>query len=378
MSEISPAVLSALEKIDSYYARLPLWYGHLYDPESGGFYMTLSGKADPEMAPALEMTCWGLAFLKTHTEVFDAMPREIREKFIAFFCDRQDAESGVFIDRQGPANPREQARNQAAAKRGLEMLDASPRYPLPSGKSGDAAVRAKMPEYMQSCESYMAWVKGLTWDHGSWTAGDQTQSSQQYIAMLPEPERKRYTDAVVEFLLERQFESGFWSPDFDFNAASGAFKVGLVFSAFGMRLPNPERIVDSIFKCYRESVTSSPYFVRNPISVMNQMAAYSPELAERIKQGILDNVDAVTASFGEFLCPDGAFSARKGKSMVSFGGVVGSHGLFEGDIDATAMMCTARRELYRLLGLTVSPLPAPDFWDWASGKKPLPEIALSE
>jgi hypothetical protein len=196
--------------------------------------------------------------------------------------------------------------------------------------------------------------------------------------MLPEPERKRYTDAVVEFLLERQFESGFWSPDFDFNAASGAFKVGLVFSAFGMRLPNPERIVDSIFKCYRESVTSSPYFVRNPISVMNQMAAYSPELAEKIKQGILENVDAVTASFGEFLCPDGAFSARKGKSMVSFGGVVGSHGLFEGDIDATAMMCTARRELYRLLGLTASPLPAPDFWDWASGKKPLPEIMLGE
>ena len=377
MAEITPAVKAALSKIDGYYTRLPLWYAHLYDPITGGFYMSQSGKNDPEMAPAIEMTCWGLSFLHSSTDIFDSMPSEIRAKFIDFFGDRQDKESGLFIDCQGPANPREQARNQAAAKRALEMLKASPRYPLPSGKSGDSAVRAKMPDYMDSLESYLDWIKALPWDHGSWTAGDQTQSSQQYLAMLPEPERRRYSDAVIEWLLERQFESGFWSPDFDFNAASGAFKVGLVFSAFGMRLPNPERIVDSIFKCYRESVTSSPYFVRNPISVMNQMADYSPGIAEKIKQGILDNIDAVTASFGEFLCPDGAFSARKGKSMVSFGGVVGSHGLFEGDIDATAMMLTARRELYQLLGLEATRLDASCFWNWVSGKKPLPEIELA-
>ena len=62
------------------------------------------------------------------------------------------------------------------------MLKASPRYPLPSGKSGDSAVRAKMPDYMDSLESYLDWIKALPWDHGSWTAGDQTQSSQQYLA----------------------------------------------------------------------------------------------------------------------------------------------------------------------------------------------------
>lgn len=374
MQEISSAVRTALETIDRYYTRVPLWYAHLYDPVTGGFYMSQSGVQDPDMAPGIEMTCWGLSFLKTYTLAFDDMPSEIKARFVDFFCDRQNPESGIFIDKQGPANPREQARNQAAAKRALDMLSASPRYPLPSGKSGEKAVRDRMPAYMESPESYIEWVKALPWDHGSWTAGDQTQSSQQYLAMLPDAERRIYTDAVVEFLNDRQFESGLWSPDFDFNAASGAFKVGLVYSAFGMRLPNPERIVDSIFRCYRESKTTSPYFVRNPISVMNQMADYSPALAQRIKQGILDNIDAVTASFGEFLCPDGAFSARKGQSMISFGGVVGSHGLFEGDIDATAMMLIARRELYQLLGLSATPLDASSFWAWVSGKEPIPPI----
>ena len=111
---------------------------------------------------------------------------------------------------------------------------------------------------------------------------------------------------------------------------------------------------------------------------MTQMMSYSPELAEKIKNGIIENIDAVTASFGEFLCPDGAFSARKEKSMYSFGGVVGSHELFEGDIDATLMMLIARKQLYLIFGVQAPYLNTDNFWRWIGGELPLPKLGKAE
>ena len=60
--------------------------------------------------------------------------------------------------------------------------------------------------------------------------------------------------------------------------------------------------------------------------------------------------------------------------MYSFGGVVGSHQLFEGDIDATLMMLIARKQLYLIFGVPAPYLNTDDFWDWISGKKPLPKL----
>ena len=104
------------------------------------------------------------------------------------------------------------------------------------------------------------------------------------------------------------------------------------------------------------------------------MSTYSPELKKKIQDGIVENIDAVVESFGEFLCPDGAFSARKGKSMLAFGGVVGSHELFEGDIDATLMMLIARRTLYNIFDTEAPYFDTTDFWAWIYGEKEMPSI----
>jgi hypothetical protein len=103
------------------------------------------------------------------------------------------------------------------------------------------------------------------------------------------------------------------------------------------------------------------------------MSSYSPETKEKIQRLLVENIDAVVVNFGEFLCPDGAFSASKGKSMYSFGGVVGSHQLYEGDIDATLMILIARKQLYGLFDVQAPPLDASEFWDWIYGKKPMPD-----
>ena len=374
-NKLPTAVAAALEKVEVYFKDVIPWLANMYDPETKGFYMTVSGKEDPNMAPAVEMTCWGLSFLNGYTDALKNAPKEFLQGLIDFMYDRQDPETGLFIDKQGPANPRETARNQAAGLGTLRMLGVPTKYPHPrNSESSSASNNVVMPEYMATVDSYMAWVKAHNWDHGSWSAGDQTQSSLQYVTMLEPEQQEVYKAALFKWLGERQQESGLWSPDFDFNSASGAFKVGLVYAHFGMRLPNPDKIVDAIFHCYKVSKTTSPFFVRNHISVLAQMASYSDELRDKIRRLIVENIDAVTESFGEFLCPDGAFSARKEKSMYSFGGVVGSHELFEGDIDATLMMLIARKQLYLIFGVPAPYLNTDDFWDWISGKKPMPKL----
>lgn len=351
----------ALALAEPYYRGVTPWLSEMYDPKTGGFYMAMSGKNDPAMEPGIEMTAWGEALIRGYTDAAGKMSDAFYGGIIRFMHERQDPETGIFVDRQGPANARETARNQAAALGVLKRLGAEMKYPHPSQTAKTDGAAPVMPAYMTSAESYIEWVAGMNWDHASWSAGDQTQSSLQYVKMLPPEREAEYIAALFAWLDARQQPSGLWSPDFDFNAASGAFKVGLVYAACGRRLPNHGRIVDAIMHCYEVSKTTSPFFVRNPISVLHQMAQYDGETKAKIQRGLIEHMDAVTASFGEFLCPDGAFSAGKGRSMVSFGGVVGSHGLFEGDIDATLMMLIARNTLYAIFDAAAPRLPAGDF-----------------
>ena len=51
----------------------------------------------------------------------------------------------------------------------------------------------------------------------------------------------------------------------------------------------------------------------------------------------------------------------------------GSHGLYEGDIDATLMMLIARKQIYSLFDLKAPLLNTDDFWAWIEGTKPLPD-----
>ena len=140
-----------------------------------------------------------------------------------------------------------------------------------------------------------------------------------------------------------------------------------------MKLPHFDAITDTVFRCYAVDTTTSPFFVRNPLSLLRQISGYSTEIHTKICSGMVENINAVTASFGEFLCPDGAFSAGKGRSMISFGGVKGSHGLFEGDIDATLMMMIARKEIYTIFSVNAPLLNTENVWAWISGEKPLPD-----
>ena len=98
MKNLPKNAVAALDVVESYYSGIVKWLANMYDLESGGFYMSVSGMRDPEMKPAVEMTWWGVDILKNYTNAFDNMPPCFREGIINFLNERQDSETGMFID----------------------------------------------------------------------------------------------------------------------------------------------------------------------------------------------------------------------------------------------------------------------------------------
>ena len=376
--EMTAEQQAALAKFDTLFDRLDVWYAHLYCEDCGGFVMTMSGHDDPNMECALEMTTFALSGIKSYTDAWSTMPDDIRQRFIDYIVERQDPVTGMFIDKQGPVNDRETARNQATGISWANTFKIDLPYVHPSqaasaGNSTDSTNTAVMPDYMATVDTYMAWVKAWNWDTNSWTAGDQTQQSLNYLNLLDDEKYEVYKAALMEFLEERQFDNGYWSPYLDFNAVSGAFKVGLIYSGLKERIPNADKVMETTIYCMENIYPTVAHYVRNPLSLLSQIAAYNTEYSERIKQAITDNIDTFIAWFDQFLAPDGGFAQYHGKSMSNFGGIYSSHQLWEGDVDSTLMILTARKAIYNLMGQKAPLLDFDDnFWKWISGEEELP------
>jgi len=380
-------VQKALSAVEPSFQKVIPWLANMYDADTGGFHMAKSGKDDPDIHPGLEMTSWGIEILHKYSDCFDEMPEDTRQKFISFYNDRQDPTTGYYIDLQGPTNDRETARNQTTSLTAMKTLGAKPLYPHPlepvatvmslstiaDESVSTASTTDTLPEYMASAESYVDWIEELSWSENSWTAGDRIQASQVYIKALPSDERQSYLDAMFDWLEENQNpQTGLWNATPDYNAVSGAFKIGLVYQTWGRQMPDADKILQSIISCYQNFEADSPYYIRNPISLLQQIAGYDLHFKESVRQAILDNIGDIVAGIDKFKCPDGAFSAGYQKSMKSFGGVVGSHELYEGDIDATLMVLITRNALYNIFDLTAPPLASSDFWNWITGEKEMP------
>ena len=372
--QLSDRVKAALAQADAAVAGVVPFIANLYDPESGGFYFALSGKNDPDLAPGLEMTAWGIMITKGQTDAWDDMPTEVREKFIQFFHDRQDPVTGYYIDKQGPANDRETARIQNATLNTLRLFPEEPKYPHPINvKKPTSEQTANVPAYMETVESYLDWVSSLPWAKESWAAGDKVQASQIFVKTLPEDKQVQYVEALMNWLDTHQDpETGLWAEEIDFNSISGAFKNGLTYGLWDRQLLRIDEIINSIVRCYQTHQADKPFYVRNPLSLLRQIADYSEEFRKKVQDTVLEHIELMMDNFSRNKCPDGGYSSDYQKTNLSFGGVVGSHGLFEGDSNATLMILLARRELYNIFEVDVPPLKADHFWDWITGKEEMP------
>lgn len=361
----------ALKSLEEMCGHVLPWLANLYDSSTGGFYMSISGRDDHLMKPAMEMTAYGLKLTRVYTDLYDNMPGSLKERFVKYFTDRQRKDTGYFVDDQGAVNSRETARTQAAAVRALNDLGAQPLWPLP----GEEREETVLPDFMNSTDDFISFISNLDWQNDAWTSGDQTWQTILYVNMLPKEKRKEYLDLLKKWIEENQdHETGLWgTPNPNYNTISGAFKIGLVCDACGWKLPRAERILESVFACYRDDKPTVACYVRNALSLLLQLAGYSRQMREKAKELMEEYLCSVVGDIRRLHCPDGGFSKNIYQSMIDYGGVTGSHGLWEGDIDSTVMILTGRKAIYDLLDEREPVLTMEGFWEILSGNMGRPD-----
>ena len=371
-----------LAAFEDRFDRMDTWFANLYDRDRGGFYYAISGRDNPGYGPTIETTGFVLNVLDSNTNALDTIPDAVKQKISEFFVSHQDPETGLFVDDPGPVNERETARNQSHAMKWVERWNIQLPVPHPSQAlntvSAAQLTAMDLPDYLDSPEAYLDWLKSQRWRGDSWAAGDLASSSLSYIDYLEPEEQEIYRNVLLNFLNETQDpETGMWDEGVTPNSVSGAFKVGLIYGDLHVRMPNADKIIDSIFLYFEEVDPDDAHYVRNPLSVLSRVKEYDSSYRERIRKWMQEHLAVMCDWMGHFQAPDGGFAAQKGSAQIQFGGYKVCDGLWEGDVDSNSMVLVARDKIYSLLGEPTPKIQVdPDFWDWITGEKPVPSPYL--
>ncbi|MEE1014135.1 MAG: discoidin domain-containing protein [Clostridia bacterium] len=273
-------IMAAYAKIDDYYLKVFDWLVELYDPESGGFYNSVSGATYEGFYPSLEASGFVVAMLgRTESGAIVSMPDQFRQKLLNFFVSCQNPDTGYF-EEPWPKSPNY---NDRAKMRVIEQvtskiptLGGKVRYALPSERNvieegvSDYNIdynlaleealadetRADMgeveeeqaenedetedevaqtestyfnrdtvidlpdgvPSYCSSVNAFIENAASRNWATNSWTAGDLLYEDLSYILMLDESLQQPYIDAAIEWLNEHQDpETHYWAQPGDYG-----------------------------------------------------------------------------------------------------------------------------------------------------------------
>lgn len=396
---ISAQATESLSQVDAQFDDTLNWLADMYDPVTGGFWMTNSGKA-ANLTPGIEMTAWGISILSSYTDLWGTeganVPDNVKDKFVKFFYDRYNHELGYFVDpadadgKTSPQDaPRDYSRVQTGASRALGALGADNPPPqamavLSSSHMPALAALAEttddesdegMPSWMASTETYIDYLESLNWNY-SWTAGDEAYETTRFVKAKDAANgNTAYQDALFGWLEANQRSSnGLWEDDISFVSVSGAFKISSIYRDFGRQMKYADEIIKSVMTAYETCELDTSYYVRNPISLLSVIAAYSPVYKQKVINAVEEHIVAIAGSFETFKCDDGGFSAYSDRPLATFGGVVGAvknnDGTYakESDLDGTLMMLIARSELYALWGIKAERLTDFDFWTTITAK----------
>lgn len=313
--------MTAYEKIDQEFLKVLDWIVDIYDPETGGFYNTVSGAEYDGFYPSLEASAYVYQIINS-LGAGDNIPEEFKQKLIRFFQTNQNPDTGFFEEKWPKAtsyNDRDKMRVYGVVVDKLKQLGAEPLYLLPSERSTSAAASINQviireaesekevptdeskeiddsadietsdgesaptesgtaaasgqydydkrislpegtPEYCASVNQFIAHIETYDWDVGTWGAGDKTYEDLSYILLLDKSVQQPYIDATINWLNNQQNpETGYWnnSGDIGFNAVSGAFKIARIYDRFGICPPNAMQIADTIVETLRGGYTAS-------------------------------------------------------------------------------------------------------------------------
>ncbi|MDR4887186.1 hypothetical protein RGU12_06400 [Fredinandcohnia sp. QZ13] len=349
----------SFEKLDSLFEGFFEWLAGQYDPITGGFYYAKSSISDSSFTPDIESTAQALNIL-SRNELLTKMPVELRAKFVSFFQNKQDPETGYFLDENPHMKDDEVMVSRAFnySVNSLDRLGGSPLYPSPVELN-------QAPHYVKSEEEYLKKWKSISLVN-SWRGCDLLASSCMYIGQMEQEKQEKMIQIAAKYLESIQDpQTGLWGEGSMYVRISGTFKLHTFYHKFGLPMPRVEKMYQSILHCLRTETVKDMCYIRNPIDLLSYINVEIPshEL-EEIVQITVNNIEKLKR-------PDGGFSREidHSPSAPNVAQVkadefypdmpVAVHlgkGLYEGDMNAGTQTTLIRLQLHKLAGKKVIPI----------------------
>lgn len=371
---MSEELLNAVKRYDEMYEKDTLaWLASLYDPEIGGFYYSRSARDNEGFYPDIESTTQSIDILNgsgiLRNGVLDSsvIPDEIRLKMLEFLKSRQDEGDGYFYDigfGKDVGNSKRE-RNLGQAQEKIWKLGGEAKYTYPADrinaeKKQTAESASTLPDYLQSEEACMKWLRELPWDTKPYWSANQA------IASYSTANQLGYGGAMREFIKSIQnTETGLWGTGLNYEAVNAAMKVSGFFSASTEPYPYIDKMIKSvIWVVENEGEPAVITDVWNPLVVISAGRAsytnFDPELKREIEASMVKMIDITIANTKKFKRADGGYSYGIKLSSPTSQGAPVSLGLAEGDVNATTIATQAmRNSTYKCLGV----YSFPPFWD---------------
>ncbi len=334
------------------------YYYQLYDPETGGFYYSVSSRDAEEMTPFAEGTAFAQEALLNGGMIF---PEWYKEKVSEWILGHQDESDGFFYEKlwgkitSGPRLNRDLTSSAGI----LSRCGRKPKYPLPEERmkagSEETAENTTLPERLQSKEKMLEFMESLDWSQKFiWGTGQRLSSETMLIKAAG------LYDFVADYVQSRQNpETGLFGEGLGWMNTNGAMKLGAFMASRKGGYSRADKAVDSVIKIYGgDEPPTSATWVWNPFvlldRIINAPDADSDALRALLYEKGAEIVNRAVDCALKMKREDGGFASSFTKAISRQQGYLFGYGTeTESDLDGTLIAGPRlRNTIFNVFGLT--------------------------
>jgi len=354
------------------------YYYQLYDPETGGFYYSISSRDSAGPTPFAEGTSFVLYNL---TQGGMKIPDWYKEKVLAWVLPHQDPDDGYFYETLWGKNTKG-ARKDRDFNYSINIIkyfcDAKPLYPLPIDRLKAAPQSSTVPEWLRGEKEIIAFMDSLDWSTKSiWHTGQKLASASNLIRAAG-----LYETVHTYVKAKQNPETGLWGEGLSWMNTNGAMKLSGFFRAPEHPYPHVEKMIDSVLQIYSglEEPTEATYLWNPFVALGYAIESYGdgadalrPLLYEKGAEIVNRAVDCALL----LRRPDGGYSSSiTGATPTQQNYVFGLGLPNESDLDGTVIAGQRLREaIYEAFGLVCPDDYFADqndaFWERLKNKPPV-------
>lgn len=357
------------------------YYYQLYDPETGGFYYSISSRDSEEMTPFAEGTGFTIGALKSGGMT---LPDWYKKKVSAWILKHQDEGDGFFYeDLWGKITSGPRLNRDLSSSVGiLKSCGVEPLYPLPEERmranANEKESNSTLPERLQSEAKMIEYMEGLDWSTKSiWSTGQKLSSETSLIRAAG------LYDVVADYVKTRQNpDTGLFGEGLGWMNTNGAMKLGAFMASRKGGYARAEQAIDSVIKIYSGDVPpAGATWIWNPFVLLDRIVNAPDADTEALRSLLLEKgADIINKALDcamQLHREDGGFAGSASNGSRFQQGYLYGHGLrWESDLDGTLIAGPRLRDsMHSVFGLTPNhdyyAKYNDEFWERMKNKPPV-------